>query len=1541
MKIKYLILVSLILAIITIGAVSAADNADALAADNDAGDAISQVDEEDVVADGENLGDEPTEDTQKEVNKYVDIPEKAMVDGEYGITVTVYDQDITGNITVKMINGEEETEIYSEKIIPYKSGYYDEELGDYIYSTGVNFIPIKDLGIQPGKYNLKVSYDGDENYLPFNVTGTLNYYFMDVYLDNENEILYNGFNVEIVENAQGNVEVWFDDEFFANYTAEDISEYGISLRDLSYSNHTYKVYYRGDDYKLDEPFEGKFNLTYRFYVDYWGRDVYMDSHVGFEIYYPSDADGEVVITYNGKTITKKIVADEEDMDYSVYVSLTDFNMGENNITFTYKDSKYPEKSQMISISAKPRIHVNYQIRYANDEDAISILLPADAKGNMVIYKVGEWNDTLDDNNLEKLANVSLVNGKANYTLTDLGIGSHNIRVIYDNDDYSEYFDVENKGINVVPDVSYDKYVYFNATNSIKVVVPNDFNGNLTVRVIKRHYNEDYEYVYDYDEQIYSEIVNGTVTVPLPKLEVGSYNFYIYANGQYMDSYGFEVRQNAPEFELNVTFPSEITSEDYVIIVNNIPEDANGHLELYINGTLYDEIYSSDYDLEFDIVGTHTWEIRFVDDDYYKETSKSGTFLKDWVDVPKELSNGESIDVSLEGKEGFIEFKVDGKLYDTELFDEGEAYIDIDDLAIGDHTYEISYYDKNNVKQLTKSGSFKIIHYFTTNIDEEETYVLTNDFNLIIELPEDATGTVTVNVNNKNYTATLVNGTATVILDNLEIGQNNVTITYAGDSKYPANALKEVINIGGYGIYVQNSGEDSEIFEYVSIALPADADGNLTFYKAKFVEEYEYWDGEDEEWVPEHWEIDDENPIKTVKLVNGTAKVIRADFGYGEYDLIVAYVSSSDDYDVDSVDIHFNVEPEVNYTREIVAGENATISVYIENATGKINIYKYVGYDDEIEEPIYELYDTIVSDNGKFEKTISGLPFGGFDFYLEYDGTNMENMFRDNLYSIEVGPKNITFPEEFNSDGTGIITFELPEGASGKVTITDIVYDGEDSTSKVLMENVTYASANKTIAISGLSTGYHNLELTYVDDKNGEFEFSGNVYVPKPDAGADVKLPESVSGDSFDVVLPKDATSGIMVTVDGNTTYIPLINGSAKVDVSKLANGTHTVTVNYPGDGNYSGFEKTVNIDVITPANSKISAPDEFNSDGSGVIAFELPEGSSGKVTITDVVKVGENSTRKVLMENVTYTSANKTIALSGLSAGNHTIELTYVDDKKGVFEFNVDVTVPKQNVSADVKLPESVSGDSFDVVLPKDATGAIMVTVDGNTTYIPLINGTAKVDLSKLADGAHTVTVKYPGDGNYSGFEKTVNMTVVKPVDPKITAANLKVIYSAGSKYTVTVYGTDGKVAANVTVTFLINGKVFKTVTTDAKGIASVKITQKPGTYKITAQALGKSVVKTLTVKHVLKLQKVKVKRSAKKLVIKATLAKVNGKYLKGKKITLKFKGKKYTAKTNKKGVAKFIIKKNVLKKLKKGKKVKYQATYLKDTIKYTVKVKK
>ena len=83
-----------------------------------------------------------------------------------------------------------------------------------------------------------------------------------------------------------------------------------------------------------------------------------------------------------------------------------------------------------------------------------------------------------------------------------------------------------------------------------------------------------------------------------------------------------------------------------------------------------------------------------------------------------------------------------------------------------------------------------------------------------------------------------------------------------------------------------------------------------------------------------------------------------------------------------------------------------------------------------------------------------------------------------------------------------------------------------------------------------------------------------------------------------------------------------------------------------------------------------------------------------------------------------------------------------------------------------------------------------------------------------------------------------------------------------------------------------------------------------------------------------------KVKKSAKKLVLFAKL-KQGKKPLKKKIVIFKFKGKKYKAKTNKKGIAKVTIKKNVINKLKTGKKYKFTIAYLKDTIKRYVKVKR
>ena len=188
--------------------------------------------------------------------------------------------------------------------------------------------------------------------------------------------------------------------------------------------------------------------------------------------------------------------------------------------------------------------------------------------------------------------------------------------------------------------------------------------------------------------------------------------------------------------------------------------------------------------------------------------------------------------------------------------------------------------------------------------------------------------------------------------------------------------------------------------------------------------------------------------------------------------------------------------------------------------------------------------------------------------------------------------------------------------------------------------------------------------------------------------------------------------------------------------------------------------------------------------------------------------------------------------------------------------------------------------------------------------------------------------------------------TVAKPVVPSkpVITGNKDVVmlYSAGTSYKVRVT-IDGKAVVGEYVTFKFNG-VTKKVKTDSKGYATYKIpTVKPKSskYAITATYKDVTVKNKVKVNSIVVAKNLKAKKSAKVLKIKVTLKKVNKKYIKGKYVTLKFKGKTYKVKTSKKGVAIFKIKKNVLKKLKVGKKYSYKVSYGKDAVSKKITVKK
>ena len=230
----------------------------------------------------------------------------------------------------------------------------------------------------------------------------------------------------------------------------------------------------------------------------------------------------------------------------------------------------------------------------------------------------------------------------------------------------------------------------------------------------------------------------------------------------------------------------------------------------------------------------------------------------------------------------------------------------------------------------------------------------------------------------------------------------------------------------------------------------------------------------------------------------------------------------------------------------------------------------------------------------------------------------------------------------------------------------------------------------------------------------------------------------------------------------------------------------------------------------------------------------------------------------------------------------------------------------------------------------------VAVSVNGKSnSYISDGSGYITIKFTKLNQGYMTIAVTNPVTGE-------VKKSKISVYSRFSGAKNIAMYYYDGTKVKMGILGDDATfVGANQIVTIKLNKKTYK-VKTDAKGFITFKIpnTVKPGTYELTAIYKGEIDKRTVKVKQNLKIKKYTVKKSAKKLVIKATLK--NGKKaLKNKKITLKLNGKKFTAKTNKKGIAKFTIKKKFIKKLKKGKKYTMKVTYLKNTIKTTLKVKR
>ncbi|WP_407394037.1 pseudomurein-binding repeat-containing protein [Methanobrevibacter sp.] len=243
------------------------------------------------------------------------------------------------------------------------------------------------------------------------------------------------------------------------------------------------------------------------------------------------------------------------------------------------------------------------------------------------------------------------------------------------------------------------------------------------------------------------------------------------------------------------------------------------------------------------------------------------------------------------------------------------------------------------------------------------------------------------------------------------------------------------------------------------------------------------------------------------------------------------------------------------------------------------------------------------------------------------------------------------------------------------------------------------------------------------------------------------------------------------------------------------------------------------------------------------------------------------------------------LSVSAVSASEINVTDSYTTS---LVDDTTDVSVPMENTADSSVLSVSdVDNDSSKVSLSSEE---VLESEDSNTLST---NSDSNVLTSE--NGATVASDKLGAAGGDSS-----NIDLSKTV----TSNDITKYYKGSAQYTVTFLDSKGNVLKNTNVKINVNG-VDYTKKTNAKGVASLDVNLKPGSYKVTATnpVTGYKLTNTFKILSTISADDVtKVYTDGRKFT--ATFLTSEGKPLANKNIKFKINGKTYTKTTNSKGVA-------------------------------------
>ena len=340
-----------------------------------------------------------------------------------------------------------------------------------------------------------------------------------------------------------------------------------------------------------------------------------------------------------------------------------------------------------------------------------------------------------------------------------------------------------------------------------------------------------------------------------------------------------------------------------------------------------------------------------------------------------------------------------------------------------------------------------------------------------------------------------------------------------------------------------------------------------------------------------------------------------------------------------------------------------------------------------------------------------------------NGTAINITYRGNL----IPNINATVTNNSYSDTTKLV-IDVSNNANGVVNVT---VDGK-------VFNGTVVDGHVIVDLTGLSAGVKEAVVDFIGT-NGYGNVTQRVRfaIDKANTGLDIKQSDK------DVIayVNSNAKGNIILYINGMEYNAPIVNG--KVILSNVLDiGNNSVIAVYGGDTNYNGVSNSTNINIPKVSDYKIDVNTNVNRD-KVTIDVALPSDINGVV----LINVDDDG----YYANVTNGKAS--IELTYPNNGVHNVSVEYSGDNKygsakNTTKFIIDYKKPS---SLNMLIDNNTIGKPLSVVVlvEQDATGVIVLEIDGKNYTSGINGGVSEFTIADLNEGNYNIKATYDGDNKY------------------------------------------------------------------------------------------------------------------------------------------------------------------------------------------------